>query len=180
LTAVPPGRIILRFGDSLASQVSWPHYVRLRFFGHSLNRKRMRTNQALLGSRKSTSGTKLELLGHGCLSAVSVLCVLSGRGLCEGLITHPEQSYRAYCVQLWTWNLDNEEALGLSHHEKNVYMYIHMYVGKFVWIFLRWSAVGFLRRATYLIQTIISHTKCDTRPWPCPLSFHKLILRTAQ
>ena len=25
-------------------------------------------------------------------------CVLSGRGLCDGLITHPEQSYRLWCV----------------------------------------------------------------------------------
>jgi hypothetical protein len=27
----------------------------------------------------------------GC--PLSVLCVLSGRGLCDGLITHPEESY---------------------------------------------------------------------------------------
>jgi len=25
-------------------------------------------------------------------------CVLSGRGLCIGLITHPEESYRVWCV----------------------------------------------------------------------------------
>ena len=25
-------------------------------------------------------------------------CVLSGRGLCVGLITHPEESYRVWCV----------------------------------------------------------------------------------
>ena len=25
-------------------------------------------------------------------------CVLSGRGLCEKLITHPEESYRLWCV----------------------------------------------------------------------------------
>jgi hypothetical protein len=34
--------------------------------------------------------------GHGCLSLVSV--VLSGRGLCDGLITRPEESYRVCCV----------------------------------------------------------------------------------
>jgi len=27
-----------------------------------------------------------------------VCCVLSGRGLCDGLITHPEESYRMWCV----------------------------------------------------------------------------------
>jgi len=34
--------------------------------------------------------------GHGCLSVVSV--VLSGRGLCDGLITRPEESFRLWCV----------------------------------------------------------------------------------
>ena len=34
---------------------------------------------------------------------VSVLCeccVLSGRGLCDGLITSPEESYRVWCVSV--------------------------------------------------------------------------------
>jgi hypothetical protein len=29
-----------------------------------------------------------------------VLCVLSGRGLCDRLITRPEESYRLWCVLL--------------------------------------------------------------------------------
>jgi hypothetical protein len=33
---------------------------------------------------------------NGCLSIVSG--VLSGRGLCDGLITRPEESYRVWCV----------------------------------------------------------------------------------
>ena len=48
-------------------------------------------------------------------------CVLSGRGLCVGLITRPEESYRLWCVWVWSWNLDNEEALaywGLLPHAK--------------------------------------------------------------
>jgi hypothetical protein len=32
------------------------------------------------------------------LSVVSVAC-LSGRGLCDGLITRPEESYRLWCVK---------------------------------------------------------------------------------
>jgi hypothetical protein len=32
------------------------------------------------------------------MSVVSVVCVLSGRGLCEELITIPEGSYRLWCV----------------------------------------------------------------------------------
>jgi len=35
--------------------------------------------------------------GHWCLSVVSV-CVLSGRGLCVGLITRTEEDYRLWCV----------------------------------------------------------------------------------
>ena len=36
--------------------------------------------------------------GMDVLSVVSVLCVLSGRGLCDELITRPEESYRLWCV----------------------------------------------------------------------------------
>jgi hypothetical protein len=32
---------------------------------------------------------------HGCLSLMSVL---SGRGLCDGLVTGPQESYRVWCV----------------------------------------------------------------------------------
>jgi hypothetical protein len=35
--------------------------------------------------------------GHGCLSVVSVV-FCAGRGLCDGLITLPEESYRLWCV----------------------------------------------------------------------------------
>jgi hypothetical protein len=35
-------------------------------------------------------------LGHGCLSREC--CVLSGRGLCDELVPHPEESYRVWCV----------------------------------------------------------------------------------
>ena len=46
--------------------------------------------------------------------------VLSGRGLCDGPITRPEESYRKCCVWVWSRNLNNEETLanwGLSSHE---------------------------------------------------------------
>jgi len=38
--------------------------------------------------------------------------VLSGRGLCDELITHPEESYRLWCVVVCDLeNLNNEEAM---------------------------------------------------------------------
>jgi hypothetical protein len=48
--------------------------------------------------------------------------VFSGGGLCDELITLPEESYRKWCVWVWSWILDNEEALahggGLLRHGK--------------------------------------------------------------
>jgi len=38
-------------------------------------------------------------------------CVLSGRGLCVGLITRPEESYRLCCICVWSWNLVNVGAM---------------------------------------------------------------------
>jgi len=43
---------------------------------------------------------------HGCLSLASVVCYL-----CVGPITRLEESYRLWCVWVWSWSLDNEEAL---------------------------------------------------------------------
>src|SRR5215475_5123453 len=47
-------------------------------------------------------------------------CVLSGRGLCDELITRPEESYRLWCVIVCDLeNLKNEEAMtsvGLQRH----------------------------------------------------------------
>ena len=38
--------------------------------------------------------------------------MLSGRGLCDGLITRPEESYRLWCVAVCDpENLKNEEAI---------------------------------------------------------------------
>jgi len=39
------------------------------------------------------------------------VCVLSDRSLCDGLITRPEESYRVWCVSVWSWSLDKEEVL---------------------------------------------------------------------
>ena len=48
-------------------------------------------------------------------------CVLSVRDLCVGLITHPEKSCGLWCVGVWSWSLDNDDALahwGLLWHGK--------------------------------------------------------------
>jgi len=46
---------------------------------------------------------------------------LSGRGLCDELITRPEESYRLWCVVVLSRNLKNEEAMtrvGSQRHSK--------------------------------------------------------------
>ena len=51
-------------------------------------------------------------------------CVLSGRGRCDRSITRPEESYRVWCVCVWSWSLLNGEALahqGLSSHGRKLW-----------------------------------------------------------
>ena len=57
---------------------------------------------------------------------ISVCCkcyVLSGRSLWVRLITRPEESYRVWCVWMWSWSFDNKDALAhwgmLCHGKKN-------------------------------------------------------------
>jgi hypothetical protein len=83
----------------------------------------------LLGSRVRIP------LGHGCLSVV-LSCV--GRGLCDGLITHPEVSYRVsncMCDQEtpkgalcsiwylqeneWWWTTTHEPMIMLNSYKRN-------------------------------------------------------------
>jgi hypothetical protein len=62
-------------------------------------------------------------------------CVLSGRGLCFGLITLPEESYRVWCLWVWSWSLDTEESVVhsglLRRRRKNTY----------VWFMIKWLSV---------------------------------------
>jgi hypothetical protein len=44
------------------------------------------------------------------ISLLSISCVFSGRGLWDAPITRPEESYRVYCVWVWSLYLSNEKA----------------------------------------------------------------------
>jgi hypothetical protein len=51
---------------------------------------------------------------HGCFSVESVVC-FAGRGLCDELITYPEQSYRLWCLVVCDLeNLVNEEVMSID------------------------------------------------------------------
>ena len=59
-------------------------------------------------------------------------CVLSGRGLCDELITRPEESYRLWCVIVCdletSWMRRPWPTLGHSATKKKVYtIYTHIY-----------------------------------------------------
>ena len=52
---------------------------------------------------------------------VDVCCVLSGRGLCDELITRPEESYRLWCVVVCDLeNLMNGEPYPINVTELNL------------------------------------------------------------
>jgi len=86
------------------------------------------TNQLLLlrlqyiwtavSSDRAVQGVGLRLLAcwdcgfesrrwHGCLVSCEC-CELSGRGLCDELFSRPEESYRLWCVWVWSWSLLEE------------------------------------------------------------------------
>jgi len=56
-------------------------------------------------------GLRVRIPPVAWISVCCECCVLSARGLCDGLITRPEESYRLWCVWVWSWSLDSEEAL---------------------------------------------------------------------
>jgi len=61
--------------------------------------------------------------GHGWLSLVSVVrCQVQVS--CNEIISRPEESYRVWCVWVWSWSLDNEDALVhwwlLRHDEEKI------------------------------------------------------------
>ena len=46
------------------------------------------------------------------MSVCCECCVLSGRGLCDGLIPRPEESYRVWCDCVWSWKPQQWGGLG--------------------------------------------------------------------
>jgi len=71
----------------------WPHGLRR---GSAANR--------LLGLR-----VRFPLVAR---MSVSYMCsVLWGRVFCDGPISRPEETCQVWCVWVWSWSLDNKEAL---------------------------------------------------------------------
>ena len=91
------------------------------------------------GRAVSSESTAARLLGLrvrvplGAWMSVSYeCCVLSGRGLCDGPIFHPEEIYRLWCVivcDLETWNMRRPwPALGCCVRNKQTRNYVYICV----------------------------------------------------
>jgi len=69
-------------------------------------------------------------------------CVLSGRGLCDELITRPEESYRLWCVVWWdletSW-MRKPWPIGGCRTKNNIYIYIYMCVCVCVCVKIYWK-----------------------------------------
>jgi len=60
----------------------------------------------LLGLRvRIQPGTWISVFCECCVCVCVCVCVWSGRSLCDGLITSPEESYRVWRVWVWSRNL---------------------------------------------------------------------------
>jgi hypothetical protein len=57
-------------------------------------------------------GLRVRIPPGARMSVCCECCVLSGRGLCDGLMTRPEESYRVWCVWVWSWRLEKWGGLG--------------------------------------------------------------------
>ena len=65
--------------------------------------------------RRGSAGARLlgfwvRILSGTCISVFCECCVFSGTCWCDGLMACPEESYRLWCVWVWSWSLDREEA----------------------------------------------------------------------
>jgi hypothetical protein len=56
-------------------------------------------------------GLRVWIMPGTWMSVSCECCVLSGRGLCDGLIARPEETYRIWCVWVWSRNHNSEEAV---------------------------------------------------------------------
>jgi hypothetical protein len=60
----------------------------------------------------SLLGLRVRIPPGAWMSVFCECCVLWSRGLCDGLITRPEESYRVWCVWVRSWKLEKWGCLG--------------------------------------------------------------------
>ena len=99
--------------------ISLKHYLRLKWTNNNNdnnNNISSRRSQWPRGLRRGSAAAHLlglwvRILPGAWMSVCCECCVLSGRGLFDGLINRPEESYRVCFVWVRSWSIGNEEAL---------------------------------------------------------------------
>ena len=81
-------------------------------------RNTQQTSTPLAGFVPTIRASEL-LKTHAWIFVCCECLVLSGRGLCDELITRPEESYRLWCVVVWSRNIKNR---------CYIYIYIYIYI----------------------------------------------------
>ena len=97
---------------------------------------RLRRYQWPRGLRPGSAAARLLGLGvriplGAWISGSCEGCVLLGRSLCVLPITRPEESYRVWCVWVWSWIFDIEVATAhwwLLRHRVCVYTHTYIYI----------------------------------------------------
>jgi len=80
--------------------------------------------------------------GHGCL-VYCECCMLSGRCLCDGLITRPEESYRLWCVVVCDLEISwmrSWTAGGRRAENKQTHKHIRLRRVFRIWHFFFWQS----------------------------------------
>ena len=90
--------------------------VTVPYYELSISTLLLRRSQLPRGLRRRSAAVRLLRLRVGIPSGArtfvcSECCVLSDRGLCDKLVTCPEESYRVVRRCVWSRNIVNEEAL---------------------------------------------------------------------
>ena len=123
-----------------------------------------------------------EIVGSNATGGMDVfmlwmLCMLSGRGLCDELITRPEESYRLWCVIVCDLETSRMRrpwpALGRSATgEKNIYiLYIYIYIA-LLWLAASPALITIKRTVNSSLTNSQSHTWYSTYPNLWTLEFH--------
>jgi hypothetical protein len=78
---------------------------------------RWRRSQCPRGLRRGCTAARLlglwvRIPPGAWMSVCCECCVLSGRGLCDELVPRAEESYRLWCVWVWSWSLEKWGVLG--------------------------------------------------------------------
>ena len=103
----------------------------------------------------SVLGLRVRIPPRPWISLSCQCCVLSGRGLFDGSIARPGEAYRLSCVQVYSWNLNDEEALaplGLSNYWGGGSEIIKLFLG-FLRVLFRWEySISIL--CEFLVNTV--------------------------